>query len=224
MCLHSWTLKWGGLSWNVHTGQRVKRFHFFRRPFSLAESEADVIEERSERCDMTCSPPLLPLKMEPGGQEPTGMQWFLETRNGPPFTNNQQENGDLGPKCTETDFCQQPKWSGNKFSNRVYRMEPSLANTLILVQWELFQTSDLQNCKINKFMLFQARFCHLLHYKLIQNLCLKCELVWRTSKAYSDKYRIRIVTFQLPFLKSSLDIYSRKNTERQITRFGKQQN
>ena len=82
MCLHSWTLKWGGLSWNVHTGQRVKRFHFFRRPFSLAESEADVIEERSERCDMTCSPPLLPLKMEPGVQEPTGMQWFLETRNG----------------------------------------------------------------------------------------------------------------------------------------------
>lgn len=153
MCLHSWTLKWEGLSWNVHTGQSVKRFHFFRRLFSFWVRDRCHRRKIREMC-MAFSPPLLPLKMEPGGQDPRGMQWFLETRNGPLFTNNQQENGDLGPKSTETDFCQQPKWPGNRFSHRVYRMEHSLSNTLILVQWELFQTSDLQNCKIHKFMLF----------------------------------------------------------------------
>lgn len=152
MCLHSWTLKWEGLSWNVHTGQRVKRFHIFRRPFSgwvRHRCDRTKIREMWHGIQPTTA------AFKDGTRRPRArMQWFLETRNGPLFTNNQQENGDLGPKSTETDFCQQPKWSANSFSHRVYRMEHSLANTLILVQWELFQTSDLQNCKIHKFMLF----------------------------------------------------------------------
>lgn len=51
----------------------------------------------------------------------------------------------LGLKMEEGGSSGSWKRRGNKFSTRASREEHSSANTLILVQWNLAQTADLQN-------------------------------------------------------------------------------
>lgn len=206
MWLDLWTLRWGDYpgisSWRP----------IVREPF-LGRSERNVTIEGSERGDTSIQCTSVGFADGSRGQKAKECsEWSLDSGDNPQFTTS-KIMGTLVLRAQETKFCQQPEWTGKKVLpwflckgvQLWWQLDFSPVTSMLDV-W-LTELPDKYVCvSLGQVWSFAS-------YKLIEILCPECQCEEQVNR--SDRYRIRIFTFQLLFLKYSLDSYHRRKYSQQ---------